>query len=91
MQSIAALDQKRIATERSQALSEAARSLVDRLLSSSNQLVRNTRLRKPLPGFRWSSLSEDGTIKFVVVANSNVSNSSPTEVRVFDHDESKAA
>ena len=87
MQSIAALDQRRIATERSQALSEAARNLVDRLLSSSNQLVVNTRLRKPLPGFRWSSLNDEGTIKFVVVANPDLSNSSPTEVRVFEQDE----
>ncbi len=87
MQSIAALDQKRIALERTQALSAAAKDLVDRLLSSSNQLVRNTRLRKPLPGFRWSSLNDEGTIKFVVVANPELSNSSPTEVRVFDQDE----
>ena len=87
MQSIAALDQKRIALERTQALSNAAKDLVDRPLSSSNQLVRNTRLRKPLPGFRWSSLNDEGTIKFVVVANPELSNSSPTEVRVFDQDE----
>ena len=87
MQSIAALDQKRIALERTQALSNAAKDLVDRLLSSSNQLVRNTRLRKPLPGFRWSSLNDEGTIEFVVVANPELSNSSPTEVRVFDQEE----
>ena len=79
MQSIAALNQQQIVAER--ALTDAAKRLVEGLLGSSQHSVRSTRTNRPLSAFRWRSVTDNGTVKFVVFSKSESAN---TEVRVID-------
>ena len=87
MQSIAALNQQQIVAERAQALTDAAKRLVEGLLGSSQHSYRSTRQSRPLTAFRWRSVTDNGTVKFVVISKSESAN---TEVRVFDNESAAA-